>query len=259
MTTGNKVQQTTNYNLFRPLPGNRPVDPRRVEKLIKSIASIGQLIPIIVNEKYEIVDGQARFAALQALKLPVVYIMIPGYGHKECVEMNSSQTGWGAAAYIKSFADLGNTAYIYLLSLTREYKVPMNVIISAANSNVNKRMGPLGIKDGTFQMSAKEYDSAREVLDYINQFVPEISKLKGRLEYYYMALIVCYRNIPEVNKLKLLENVRAYGHKLGAVADIDSAMGQLEQVYNYRNQHKVFLQGEYRKYCNMNKARKGGK
>lgn len=259
MTTGNKIQQTTNYNQFRPLPGNRPVEPRRVSKLIKSIGSIGQLIPIIVNERNEIVDGQARLAALQALNLPVLYIVMPSYGHKECVEMNSSQTRWGAAAYIKSFADLGNTAYIYLQGLTREFKLPMNVILSAANSNVNKRIGPLGIKDGTFQMSASDYESARETLDYVNQFVPDISKLKGRLEYYYMALIVCYRSISEINKNKLLENVRAHGHKLCAVESIDAAMGQLEQVYNYKNQHKVYLQGEYRKYCDQNRAKKGGK
>lgn len=259
MTTGNKIHQTINYNQFRPLPGNRPVEPKRVLKLIKSIESIGQLVPIIVNERNEIVDGQARLAALQALHQPVVYIMMPGYGHKECVEMNSSQTGWGAAAYIKSFADLGNTAYIYLQSLTREFKLPMNVILSAASSNVNSHIGALGIKDGTFQMSAADYESARETLDYVNQFVPDISKLKGRLEYYYMALIVCYRSISGVNKKKLLEKVRAYGHKLCAVESIDTAMGQLEQVYNYKNQNKIYLQGEYRKYCDQNRAKKGGK
>ena len=135
----------------------------------------------------------------------------------------------------------------------------MNAILSASNANVNKRMGPLGIKNGTFQMSAEDYESARKTLDYISQFTPEISKIKGRLEYYYMALIVCFRNVPSVNLNKLLENVRAYGHKLSAVDSIDSAMGQLELVYNYKNSHKVYLQGEYRRYCDLNKTQKRGK
>lgn len=253
---GGKVQQTSNYKLFKPLAGNRPVEQRRIDKLVKSIGSIGQLVPIVVNEKNEIVDGQARIAALEKLNMPIAYIVMPGYGPKECREMNSSQTGWTAASYIKSYADLGVSSYIYLQSLTREYDLPMNAILSSVSPLVNKRMGPLGIKSGEFSMTADEYEEARRVLDYVSQFTPEIRNVKGRLEYYYMAIIVCYRNMPAVDNAKLLRSVQTYGYKLGAVDCIDAAMGELEQVYNYRNPTKVFLQGEYRRYVSENQARR---
>lgn len=249
MTTGAKVLQTSAYGMFKQLMGNRATDILRVKKLVKSISEVGQLQPIIVNENFEVIDGQARLAALEQLGLPVQYIIAKNYGHKECVAMNSSQTKWGAMAYIKSFADLGLNSYIYLQSLTREFNFALNVITSAATSKVNVRPGVIGIKSGNYELSTEQYEEARELLRYCEAFRPAINTLKGRHEYYYMALIAIKRDMPEVDSERLLNAAVSHPELLRECTSIDGAMGYLEAAYNYHRQNKLYLQGMYRRIC----------
>ncbi len=58
-----EIYETTNYDLFRLVNGNRIVNSLNYTKLIKSIEQKQLLIPICVNEKMEIVDVQHRFIA----------------------------------------------------------------------------------------------------------------------------------------------------------------------------------------------------
>ena len=64
------VKSTKNYEMFQKLEGNRPVLERRINKIIASINNVGYITsPIIVNDKYEVIDGQGRLEALKQLKL----------------------------------------------------------------------------------------------------------------------------------------------------------------------------------------------
>ena len=73
--------------------------------------------PIVVNEKFEIIDGQGRFKALKTLSLPIEYILIPGLGLEECKKMNENSTTWNSRNFIVSEAELGNENYQRLLNL----------------------------------------------------------------------------------------------------------------------------------------------
>ena len=83
------VMVTDEYDLFKTLEGNRRVLDLRARRIIRSIEKVGYVInPIIVNEKYEVIDGQGRLEALKRLNLPVYYIMIEGIGIEECRTLN---------------------------------------------------------------------------------------------------------------------------------------------------------------------------
>lgn len=252
---GLKVQTTSNYSLFRDLLGNRPLDEARVRKLMKSIQKVGQLQEIIVNEKYEVVDGQARLEALKRLSMPVNYIVKAGYGDDQCREMNSTQTGWGASSYIKSYADMGNASYIYLQSLMREFGFSFSVTIAAVTNSAGNRMNHIGLKEGAFEMTGDEYEKAREILNYTKELSPIIKGVKGRLEYYYIAIIAIYKRMPFVNSERFKEQIEKNCAKLKPVDCLDSAMGCLEDAYNYNSRQKVYIQSEYRRYRDAEKTR----
>ena len=60
------VYSTENYRRFKKLLDNREVTPQRVNQIMKSIRDVGYIVsPIIVNEKYEVIDGQGRLAAAE--------------------------------------------------------------------------------------------------------------------------------------------------------------------------------------------------
>lgn len=120
------IYETTDYLKFKKLRANR--DPRTAEKIIKSINEVGYVLsPILVNEKFEVIDGQNRLEALKALNLPVHYMVQDGIGIKECRAMNTGQSNWTTWQFIESYADSGNESYIRLRELCNEYKKRIGV------------------------------------------------------------------------------------------------------------------------------------
>ena len=71
-----KIQQTTDYGIFKKVPFNRQKDKNHVKELQKIILkeNLLHLHPILINEKMEIIDGQHRLEAAEALGLPIFYI-----------------------------------------------------------------------------------------------------------------------------------------------------------------------------------------
>ena len=78
-----KVYETTDYNMFRTLDGNRLVRDSHVRNLVDAIRKNDMKLPLIVNKKMEILDGQHTLAAKKLLKKVVQYIIRERLGIKE--------------------------------------------------------------------------------------------------------------------------------------------------------------------------------
>ena len=88
---------------------NRQPNTRIIKKLEKSIKEHGVQIPIIVNDKKQIVDGQHRFWALRKLGYQVPYII--SYTWKEdihTIEINNTGHRWTSMDYANYAAESGN-------------------------------------------------------------------------------------------------------------------------------------------------------
>jgi hypothetical protein len=105
-----QVYQTTNYNLFKTLPGNRPINPQNLNNIIRSVRHSNKLNlhPIIVNEEMCVIDGQHRLAAAIKLSLPVYYMVSQGKDEKEAYEhimcANINQKKWTIEDYLNLYA-----------------------------------------------------------------------------------------------------------------------------------------------------------
>ena len=151
---------TYNYDQFRFIEGNRPID-NHFMKIVKMIEAVGTLwCPILVNERMEIVDGQHRFEAFKKLRLPVIYVMQTGIGIKEVRAMNNVAMKWKERDFIHSYAngDECKQDYIYLENLIkmypyfsqRTYQMAITGDIGGGG-RVNK------IKTGTFKCTVSDY------------------------------------------------------------------------------------------------------
>ena len=72
------VMKTTNYDMFKFMEGNRQTNSSNLNQIIESMKEKQLIIPITVNEKFEIIDGQHRFKACKYLGLPVYFIIEKG-------------------------------------------------------------------------------------------------------------------------------------------------------------------------------------
>ena len=71
-----EIYMTTDYSMFSSMKHNRNVSEAHIHRLMKSMSEKQYPVPIVVNEKNEIADGQNRFEAIKALNLPVYYMVI---------------------------------------------------------------------------------------------------------------------------------------------------------------------------------------
>ena len=99
-----KVMLEKNLSKFNLLDDNRDIDEAHVAMLVVSIQRFGQLMPIVVNENMDVIEGQHRLKACMELKIPVAYIISVKSSSKDIAIMNNSQKGWKNKDYIKHFS-----------------------------------------------------------------------------------------------------------------------------------------------------------
>lgn len=242
------IYRTKNYDQFKRLPGNRSVTNTRVNKIVKSIESVGYILsPILVNERFEVIDGQGRLEALKKLSLPVDYMVCDGLGIEECVAMNIYQTGWSMLDHIKSHEETGNISYMYLSQLIKTFnkKLQLKVIVSAITGKSEMPNGEL--KAGTFVCTQEQYETATRSLSYLLQFKDIIDRIGGRTECYYMALIFCWGD-DAIDNDRLVKKMRQLQANFIPVINIQQAFDYIEDAYNNRSRDKVYIKTRYKQY-----------
>ena len=99
-----KVLLEKNLTKFTLLDDNRDIDKKHVAMLAISIRRYGQLMPIVVNENLQVIEGQHRLKACMELGIPVAYIISQKTSSKDVAIMNNSQKGWKNRDYLKHFS-----------------------------------------------------------------------------------------------------------------------------------------------------------
>lgn len=250
-----KVYETKDYEKFKTLVGNRNVDIGRVKKIEESIKNVGYIHnPIIVNEKFEVIDGQGRLEALKKLDMPIQYVVQEGIGVKECISMNINQTNWKHIDYIKSYADVGNKSYQYLFDLCKKFpKISVIIIEYALIENLKFDVGIL--RDGEFNCTEEQYLNAFNKLSYIENFnFIDYKNIKGKSWSFMLALCFCY-DCDLIDNKKLIEKVKSYSYTIDMFVSQTQCLQLLEKIYNRNSRGEyVYLETEYKKYI-RNKLR----
>ena len=91
----------SDHSRFKFLEANRPIKQAHVDKLIGLLNEPkGQLLPVVINENYEVIEGQHRVKACMALKIPVMCIKVEGLTIEDVISMNTTQSGWNFNDYL---------------------------------------------------------------------------------------------------------------------------------------------------------------
>ena len=117
--TNTVITSTMNYGLFNLVDSNRKLKSGNVQKLMNSFKltqGMSRTKPIIVDKKFNVIDGQHRLEACKRMGIPVHYVVtdekitnIPLY--------NSYQEKWNLDDYTNFWAKNGNQNYINLLKI----------------------------------------------------------------------------------------------------------------------------------------------
>lgn len=118
-----KVQTTHNYKQFSFLKSNRELNGTKVKRLTSEIELHGQLVPILVNEKKQVIDGQHRLISCKAANRPITYITIPGLTALDAAHANTAGSNWNLDDWIHYYAMEGNQNYIDLIDFMSRAKM----------------------------------------------------------------------------------------------------------------------------------------
>lgn len=183
------VFRTKNYDQFKRLEGNRAVLAARVTKIKKSIERNGYILnPLVVNERFEIIDGQGRFDALKELGLPIDYVIAEGAGLPECIALNASGTIWTMMDYIDSYCEMGNENYIRMrkvMSAFPDIGTQIKIMLITGLASIPNE----SIKKGNIRIAEERIGVAEDDLHFVRRFIPTLQRVKGTPNNYIYAII----------------------------------------------------------------------
>lgn len=119
-----RILYTKNYGVFGKILGNRTVAKEKVSELMEVIKKKNLLFasPIIVNLKYEIIDGQHRLEAARNLDLYIHFIRADLID-EDMITFNIHNSNWTSNQYINFYAARGNQNYQNLLEFASENNI----------------------------------------------------------------------------------------------------------------------------------------
>jgi len=195
--------KTKNYDLFKFRHANRLIDHGLVSRLKKSIEKIGFIKsrPVLINENFEIIDGQHRFIACKELDMPIYYerMQMNGRADEIIVELNKNQLVWRLEEYIQFYASKGVDCYIKLLQFQKNYKLDPSQSIGiyfGANGSCSA-----GIKKGNKFNIFEKADDVAIFIKEINIFLPFAKKM-----HFVRAAVILFIKANETQIKKLFDN-----------------------------------------------------
>jgi len=191
---------------------------------------------IIVNEKYEIIDGQHRFDVIQELKLPLNYIMCKNYGLNEVHILNQNSKTWNADDYLTGYCNLGNEDYIKYRDFKETYGIGHNECMAILTETSTKSNIIDNFYNGTFKI--KNFNNACKTIEKIILIEPYYIGIKRRSFIY--AMLQLFKNT-NFEFTEFLQKLKCQPTALVDCANTKQYISLIEEIYNYRRREKVSL------------------
>lgn len=223
-----QVQITTNYDLFKRLKGNRPIIPSHVLQLVNSMRDHDLLVPIIVNEKMQIIDGQHRVEARRELELPVPYIVGTGMDLSDVQKLNTTAKHWVSDDYARSYVEQGNQHYVTYMDFRKTYDLPHEASILLLAGR-----GPKALRRSfiTGEFRIGDLEGARKMGSILFSQIKPIWPYGWRESHFIRALYIANSRIGfEMERfLRALPQNRQF---LQPWRSIDQFLLMIEDIYN---------------------------
>ena len=251
---GNWIKTTTDYGWFKTMRGNRAINYKKVQELIRSIQNHGyRSVPIVVNNDMEVIDGQHRLAALKHMKMPVPYIVDEGATLEECIALNSFQTRWKQTDYVEANVAAGNEDYIILKKFLERHK-PYGIATITFAINGSRANSP-GIRNGFFTVYDKSEAHLLEAARNLKTLA-EICGNKHKSTTFEQAALFAM-SVDGVHRDRLVKKLQPMleaSPKLATFADWEKA---IEKAYNKgaRADERIYFSTEYQKWLMGRAAR----
>lgn len=227
------IDVTDEYDVFKRLAGNRELNEKHVQRLMDAMRKNDLFVPILVNQEFEVVDGQHRLEARKRLGLPVPYYWTEGLGLTEVQNLNSTQKGWRNNDYVKAYIELGNQNYVIYKWFRENYGTPHTptiMLLTGRDSRDIRHMFQSG------QLVVKDLEGAKHKAQMLSEIGKYFAHWK---EASFIKAFLIAMNREGFSYKIFLDKLKKNPTMLRPSVSIDAYLQEIEAVYNYRAQKKV--------------------
>lgn len=193
---------------------------------------------IIVNELYEIIDGQHRFDVIKELKLPLHYVICKGYGLNQVHILNQTSKTWIPDDYLDGYCMLGLPNYLKYQEFKTRYgfKHMECMAILGGNVSQNGALNGKAFYKGEFKIA--NYDKACEIGDNLELIAPYYPSYRRRSFVYAMLGLFKNKNF---DFTEFLHKLKLQPTAMVDCTNITQYVSLIEEIYNYRRREKINL------------------
>lgn len=248
------VRSTTDYGRFKWIKGNRTPNQVHLTRLRKSIEKKQLFSPVLVNERFEIIDGQHRFLAMKELGLPIFYIITNGYGLEEIQILNTNTSNWKKEDYLKAYCDIGSPNYLLFKQFMDEFpqfgfqSCERLISLKTSGNISNSRTAPMLKNNKIVNTMIKDFENGQlQVPNFAKS--KEYAKMLTQVQPYYKrfnrgvfvsAMILIFNN-PNYNHDEMIKKLEMQPTKLVDCMTVTAYKLLLEEIYNFKRRDKINL------------------
>jgi hypothetical protein len=235
-----KIEISKDYDKFKFVNGNRPVDDRHVNKLVASMKQHYVPTPIIVNSKNQIVDGQHRYLACKQLGLDIYFyrndIKLDGLR-----TINQNTKNWTLDDFMNSYVKLEEDKsqvgpYTIFKHFKKTTKFP-NAVCLMMLTNDRSRSSD-GFKQGIFEIPPGNYEMAQRQAKMIIEVGQYYAGYKRRS--FVVAMLILFKD-PEFKFKKFIRKLTLNRSKLFHCTNTEDYLDAIEKLYNWGDKSKLRL------------------
>lgn len=235
------VFKTEDLEQFGTVEGNRLIseDSAYTRELASSLKKIGNVAPVIVNEKGETVDGQRRITAFKkyGLKNPLRYTRVVGANIDTVADLNRLQIKWNNKDWLHKYVAINKPDYIQYKDIGEKYEkymrprslrsLLMNYRIEAFKADVWEN-GEFLIKQDTLQ-------NAIEYLEFLAKvyLIGEKDNVFAKDRNFQKALFDIYK-LGGLDESRMLRRIRRNFDRLNVKVEYNEYKKLLFEIYNLR-------------------------
>jgi hypothetical protein len=235
-TISKQVYSTKNYSMFKSIDGNWDINQIHLQRLSNSIRDNYLFTSIVVNEKYEIIDGQHRFDVIKRLGLELNYIICNGYGLKEVQILNQNSRSWQMNDFLDAYVKLGYPDYIKYKEFFDKYNLSHTLIFSLLKNKSHMLSAEAKKQFGKGLFRINDYNKAVLYAENIMALRKYLHQYKDR-NFVFALMKLFDSNVFDFNEL--LSKLELQPNAFKPCKTIIQYIEMIEDVYNYKRREKI--------------------
>lgn len=126
------IMSTTDYTMFKTYEHNRNLRPSHLRELAADVLDGHDLVPIMINHNYEVIDGHHRLKVAENLGTPILFYICKDDKSRKIklrrVNLKQNNATHTALDKTKMLAEDGNADAIVLLALHQRYELSISCV-----------------------------------------------------------------------------------------------------------------------------------